>query len=183
MQRILLLLLVFVCATANSQVFRRIGPDGQVYFSDQPGPGAEKVEVSPVQTIRLPPVNGQAGTTAQPDDAATGQQDKVTAAYTGFTIENPTSEQSVRANDGSVTVYLSLQPELMPGHAITLTIDGEDGKEIFSGDSMTVQLTNLSRGRHTVEVAVVGDRGNKLIQAGPVSFYVLRVTSGGRQLR
>jgi hypothetical protein len=64
MQRLLLLLLVFICATANSQVFRRIGPDGQVYFSDQPGPGAEKIEVSPVQTIRLPPVNREAGTTA-----------------------------------------------------------------------------------------------------------------------
>jgi hypothetical protein len=71
----------------------------------------------------------------------------------------------------------------MPGHAITLKIDGKDGKEIFSGDSMTVQLTNLSRGRHTVEVAVVGDRGNTLIQAGPVSFYVLRVALGGRQSR
>ena len=181
MQRILLLLLVFVCATANSQVFRRIGPDGQVYFSDQPGPGAEQIEAPPVQTIRLPPVNGQAGTTAQPDDAATGQQEDVTTtAYTGFTVVNPGSEQSVRANDGSVTVYLSLQPELMPGHAIALTIDGEDGKETFNGDSMTVQLTNLSRGRHTVEVAVVDDRGNNLIQAGPVSFYVLRVAFGGR---
>ena len=183
MQRVLLLLLVFVCATANSQVFRRIGPDGQVYFSDQPGADAEKIEVSPVQTIRLPPVNGTAAATAQPVSAATEQQNKVTPAYTGFTIVNPGSEQSVRANDGSVTVYLSLQPELMPGHAITLKIDGEDGKEIFSGDSMTVQLTNLSRGRHTVEVAVVGDRGNTLIQAGPVSFYVLRVAFGGRPPR
>ena len=180
MQRILLLLLVFVCATANSQVFRRIGPDGQVYFSDQPEPGAEKIEVSPVQTIRLPPVNGQVGTTAQPDDVATEQQNDVTTEYTRFAIVNPTREQSVRANDGSVTVYLSLQPELVPGHVITLKIDGEDGKEIISGDSMTVQLTNLSRGRHTVEVTVVSDQGNKLIQAGPVSFYVLRVALGGR---
>jgi len=180
MQRLLLLLLVFICATANSQVFRQISPDGQVYFSNQQEPGAEKIDVPPVQTIRLPPVNGQVDPTVQPDDAVTEQQDDVTTAYTRFTIVNPTSEQSVRANDGSVTVYLSLQPELMPDHAITLKIDGEDGKEVFSGDSMTVQLINLSRGRHTVEVAVVGDGGNKLIQAGPVSFYVLRVAFGGR---
>jgi hypothetical protein len=180
MQRILLLLLVFVCATANSQVFRRIGPDGQVYFSDQPGPGAEQIEVPPVQTMRLPPENVEVDATAQPNDAATEQQGDVTTVYTGFTIVNPTSEQSVRANDGSVTVYLSLQPELMPGHAITLKIDGEDGKEIFSGDSMAVQLTNLSRGRHTVEVTVVSEEGNNLIQAGPVSFYVLRAATGGR---
>ncbi|MEA3244437.1 MAG: DUF4124 domain-containing protein, partial [Pseudomonadota bacterium] len=56
MQRIFLLLLVLVCATASAQVFRRLGPDGHVYFSDQPGPDAEQVEVRPAQAISLPPV-------------------------------------------------------------------------------------------------------------------------------
>ena len=64
MHRFLVLLLVFVCATANSQIFRRIGPDGQVYFSDQPGPDAERVDVTPAQTISLPSVPEQTETAA-----------------------------------------------------------------------------------------------------------------------
>lgn len=158
----------------------RTGPDGQVYFSDQPGPDSEKIEVSPVQTIRLPPATRQEDAIAQPVDAAAEQQGKVTTAYTEFSIVNPGNEQSVRANDGSVTVYLSLQPELMPGHAFKLKIDGEDGQDVINGDSLTLQLTNLSRGRHTVEVAVIDEGGNELIQTGPVSFHVMRVSAGGR---
>ena len=108
MQRILLLLLVFVCATANSQIFRRIGPDGQVYFSDQPGPDAERVEVTPAQSISLPPVPKQTETLEPTGSGSTDQQNNVAALYSEFSITSPTSEQGVRANNGNVTVHLSL---------------------------------------------------------------------------
>ena len=169
MQRIYLLLLMFVYATASAQVYKRIGPDGQVYFSDQPGPDAEQVEVSPAQAISLPPVPEQTG--------AAQQQREVVASYSAFTIVSPTSDQGVRANDGNVTVSLSLQPELMPGHAVMLNVDGEDGEQI---KGLAIELSNLSRGLHTVEATVVDAQGKALIQTGPVSFNVLRAAVGGR---
>ncbi|MEA2078702.1 MAG: DUF4124 domain-containing protein [Pseudomonadota bacterium] len=169
MQRISLLLLAFITATASAQVFRRTGPDGQVYFSDRPGPDAEQVDVTPAQTISLPPVP------EQPGGGTTAQQEDVTSPYTEFTIVSPTSEEGVRANDGNVTVQLSLQPELITGHTIALTIDGEDGKGTGTGEGLAIELSNLSRGRHSVEATVVDQQGNELTQAGPVSFHVLRV--------
>jgi hypothetical protein len=172
MQRIFLLLLVLVCATVSAQVYKRIGPDGKVYFSDQPGPDAEQVEVSPAQAISLPPVPEQTG--------AAQQQRDVVVSYSVFTIVSPTSDQGVRANDGNVTVSLSLRPELMPGHTVMLDVDGEDGEQIKTGDGLTIDLSNLSRGLHTVEARVVDAQGKALIQAGPVSFNVLRVAAGGR---
>jgi hypothetical protein len=166
-KRIFLLFLIFACATASAQVFRRTGPDGQVHFSDQPGPDAEQVDVTPAQTISLPAVPAQTDATEQQEDA--------TSSYTEFTIISPTSEQAVRANDGNVTVQLSLQPELMTGHTIALKIDGEDGVAINTGDGLTVELSNLSRGLHSVEATVLDPEGNELIQTGAVSFNVLRV--------
>ena len=171
MQRVVYFLLVFVCATASAQVFQRTGPDGKVYFSDQPGPDAKPVDVPPAQTISLPAV---------PESTEPAQQAGDVTSYTEFTIVSPTSEQEVRANDGIVSVRLSLQPALMPGHTIALAMDGEDGNKIKAGDGMTVELNNLSRGRHTVEATVVDNAGNALIQAGPVSFNVLRAAVGGR---
>jgi hypothetical protein len=171
MKPISLLLLVFVCAAASAQVYQRTGPDGKVYFSDQPGPDAVQVDVPPAQTISLPAV---------PESTEPAQQAGDVTSYTEFTIVSPTSEQEVRANDGNVPVQLSLQPALMPGHTIALTIDGEDGHTVKAGDGMTVELSNLSRGRHSVEATVVDDAGNAQIQAGPVSFNVLRVAVGGR---
>jgi Domain of unknown function (DUF4124) len=170
MQRLLVLFLTFVCATANAQIYRRIGPDGHVYFSDRPGPDAEQIEVTPNTAVRLPPVPGGG-------DAAK-QQNAAAPAYSSFSIVSPSSNQGVRANNGNVTVVLKLVPDLQSGHTIRLGIDGEDGAQISAGESLTIELTNLSRGLHTVTATVLDQEGSKLIQAGPVSFNVLRVAVG-----
>lgn len=175
MQRLLLILLVFVCATAHAQIFRRTGPDGQVYFSDQPGPDAELVDLSPAQTVSLPPVPEQTESAQQAGDMAGDQQKAATDFYTEFSISSPTSEQSVRANDGNVTVHLSLQPALQSGHRIVLNVDGQAAN---SSTTLMIDLNNLSRGQHTVMATVVDDEGNELIQTDPVSFFILRVAGG-----
>jgi len=178
MQRLLILLLVFVCTTANSQVYRRIGPDGQVYFSDQPGPGAERVEIRPAQSISLPPVPEQTESAEPAGDVATDPQQHATPFYTAFSITSPIDQRGIRANDGNITVQLSVQPELQPDHMIVLTVDGEDGEATYSSIDMTVELTNLSRGQHTLMATLVDAAGNKLIQSDTVTFLVLRVPGG-----
>jgi len=180
MQRVLLMiLLVFVCAAANAQIFKRTGPDGQVYFSDQPGPDAERVDVSPAQAVSLPPLPEATETAEQAGSDSTNPQDEVTAAYNEFSITSPTSDQGVRANNGNVTIQLSLQPALRSGHIIVLNVDGEDGESSSTSSSLVIGLENMSRGLHTVWATVVDAEGNALIQTEPVSFYVLRVALGG----
>jgi hypothetical protein len=171
MKRIFLLFLIFACATASAEVFRRVGPDGQVYFSDQPGPDAERIEVRPVPTVRMPTPVPE--TTVQPD---AGQQEEDAVAYTSFSIVSPASGEGVRANNGNVTVQMKLEPGLKSGHTIKLKVDGEDGKDMNAVDGMSVQLVSMSRGRHTVEAMVVDGEGNVLIQTEPVSFNVLRIS-------
>lgn len=180
MKKVVYVLLACAWATAGAQVYQRIGPDGQVHFSDRPGPDAERVEAPPVQAVAGPSLSGQAATTEQQSSEKAAQEDDAGAGYTEFVILSPTEEEGVRANDGNVTVRLSLQPHLRPGHGIALRVDGEDGEQVKAGDSMAVELSNLSRGRHTVEARVLDDEGNEIIRAGPVSFHVLRVAAGGR---
>lgn len=168
MKRLVLILAIFASAAAAAQVYKRVGPDGKVYFSDQPGTDADRVEVQPAQTISLPPVTEES-------DVVTEQPGPV---YTAFAIVSPAGEQEIRANNGNVTVQLSLQPELQPGHSIKLMIDGEDGEAIKQGDGMSVTLNNLSRGRHTVAARVVDTAGKPLMQADPVGFNVLRAAVG-----
>ncbi len=172
--KIISLLLIFTCAIANAQVFQRTGPDGKVYFSDQPGPDATKVDVAPAQSIKLAPLPEQSNTGQNKDKA----QQETAPGYTRFSIVSPTAEEGVRANDGTVTVNLSLQPELQSGHSIKLSISGEDGDAVKTGSGPSIELNNLSRGRHTVEARVVDDKGKTLIKTKSVSFFVLR-TAGG----
>ena len=174
MQRLILCSLIFVCATASAEIFRRVGPDGQVYFSDQPSPGAERIEVQPASSVSLPPVPEQT------DEAvATLDQDEPEAfVYTGFTITSPTPEEGVRANDGNVTVQLSLQPPLQPEHSIVMSVDGEDGEAMKNATSLSIGLSNLSRGRHTVDATVLNRAGEPMVRTQPVSFFVLRAAGG-----
>jgi hypothetical protein len=177
MQRIVLLLVV-VCATASAEVYRRTGPDGEVYFSDQPGPDAEKVDVAPVQSITPRPVPAVTGTADQKDDGAAGSVSEADFQYTDFAIVSPENEQGVRANDGNVSIRLSLQPGLQEGHIVTLKLDGEGGERSQTRAGLDFELSNLYRGQYTVEATVLDENGDTLIQAGPVVFYVLRVSAG-----
>jgi len=96
-------------------------------------------------------------------------------SYTGFSITNPTNDQGVRANDGNVTIHMSIQPALQSGHMIVLNVDGEDGKSSKTSSDLTMELENMSRGLHTITATVVDKDGNDLIKTETVSFHVLRV--------
>ena len=143
MNRILVLLLIVASATASAEVFRRIGPDGEVYFSDRPLAGAERVDIGPAQTVRMPAVAPGSAGAQQSAGIATDVQKATVPSYAQFTVIKPSYDQGVRANDGSVTVYLSLQPALMPGHTIVLNVDGEDGEKIRSGESLNFNLEDI----------------------------------------
>jgi len=170
MQRILVLFLIFACATASAQVYRRIGPDGHVYFSDRPGPDAEQIEVTPNTAVRLPP--------APVGGDAAKQQDAAVPAYSSFSIVSPAGDRGVRSNNGDITVVVKLVPDLLPGHTIMLSISGQNDDQVVTGNGPAIELTNLSRGLHTIEAAVLDEEDTVLIKAAPVSFNVLRVAAG-----
>jgi len=178
MQRFLTLLLIVACTTAGAEVFRRVGPDGEVYFSDTPAPGSQRVTLGTPQTVTLSEaVRRRAAGTPQAADAAIEKES--VQGYAQFEIVKPSYGQGVRANDGSVTVYLSLQPALRAGDTIELIVDGEDGPKIQSGGTLNFNLSDMSRGGHTVAARVQNAKGQNLIETGPVKFYVLRVALGG----
>ena len=176
MRRILAMLLIAACATASAEVFRRTGPDGEVYFSDTPSPGSERVELGAAQSVTLPAIPRRSGAAENPGGDVVEQASA--PAYAQFEIVKPSHGQGVRANDGSVTVYLSLQPALRPGDVIELVVDGEDGAAIQAGGTLNFNLSNMSRGSHSVAARVMSPQGEKLIETGPVQFYVLRVALG-----
>jgi hypothetical protein len=177
MQRFIALILVLVCATASAEVFRWVGPDGEVYFSDTPTPGSERMDLGTVQAVPLRSVPHRSSATEQPAGSAVGNES--VPPYVQFEIIKPSNGQGVRANDGSVTVYLSLQPALRSGDTVVLNVDGQDGASIRSGDMLNFNLSNMSRGQHSVAARVQNAKGEKLIETGPVSFYVLRAALGG----
>ena len=161
------LVLLSVTALASAQVYRSVGPDGSVEFSDFPlTPNATVIDVQPAQTAPMgAPVRRPVAVAAPAAEPRT--------AYRRFEILSPGPDEAVRANDGNVSVALALEPPLSPGHRVVVRVDGQPagGAE----GSLGVTLENLSRGTHQLDALVVNSGGETVASAGPVTFHVLRV--------
>lgn len=170
MKWITLVILLCTCTASSAQVYRRVAPDGSVHFSSVPGADAERVDVAPAQTVRMP-------TAADADGTATpAMADEKAFHYTRAAILSPGAGEHVRANDGNVTLRLALEPTLRPQHVIIVNLNGE---RIAFDHGGTIVLSGLYRGRHRVAVAVVDGDQQELIRTQPVDFSVLRVARGG----
>jgi hypothetical protein len=166
MRRILTVLLLGLATGVSAQVYRWVAPDGTVQYSDQPQPGATPVEVAPAQTMPAPPPTlRRAAPAPKPADSR--------PLYARFAVVSPGEQESVRANDGNVTISLAIEPPLLPGSRIVVLLDGQPVAS--PGADLTIPLTNLDRGTHRLEASVLDGGGNVLISAGPVTFHVLRV--------
>jgi hypothetical protein len=91
--------------------------------------------------------------------------------YTKFSILAPKNKQAIRANDGDVTVMLSLKPKLLPEHTLSVFLDG---KQMAEGDLRMVNLTNLDRGKHKVYAIIKGKKGKKVSKSKEIVFTVIR---------
>lgn len=154
-------------------VYKHVGPDGQIVYSDQPQPGAEEIKIDVVPT---PPAPSAAQTAADPDPDIDSQTDF--AGYTRLTVTRPENDATVRENSGIVAVEIALEPALQveAGHKIAVSLDGTTLPDISS--TSTFQVSNVDRGTHSLLVSVLDANGAALISSASVTFHMKRESSG-----
>lgn len=165
MRIILLLLGISLAPLAMGEVYRSVDESGNVIYSDQPSPEAEKIRIDEVQTIDPGAVPAFEYTEPK------AKEDKNTNRYQTLAIGYPVNDTSVRSNNGDITVEVNIQPVLKPGHVLALSLDGT---EVMTGGGRTFNLTNLDRGEHTLTVAVKLPSGKELQRSPAVTFTVQR---------
>jgi hypothetical protein len=154
-------------------VYKWTDSNGVVHYSDQPEPGAQRIETQTVSDA--PRTKGSAApvTTARavrkpqdPDQARTTALD-----YTDFGFDMPQPEQNY--NDGTVPVRVRLEPHLRNAHMLTLYLDGK----LVTGqrDNTTeFTLTDVPRGAHTLIANVTDADSNESKNSPGLTFYVQR---------
>jgi len=162
--------LLLAGATAvGTEVYRSTGEAGEPVFSDQPSPGAERIEVEPAPAVDLEPP-------PDPEPPAGGDRSRDEGSpYAGFAITTPAEGEGVRTNAGEVTVGLSLPPDLGEDRAVRLYLDGALAAETAPTEAVT--LANVDRGTHRLRAALVDGGGRELASSGTVTFHVLRVSA------
>jgi Domain of unknown function (DUF4124) len=160
----ILLILIFLSSTyAYAEVYKRTNPDGSVEFTDVPSKQKEKpIKLSPLSTFKSPPA---------PAPQTSSPQADAPFVYTELTITAPANDTAIRANDGKLTISVSVTPALRPEHSLVLLLDGKPAGKSTAG---SVVLNNVDRGTHTLSAEVQDAEGTPQISAAPVIVHLLR---------
>lgn len=152
-------------AVAEGGIYRSVGPDGEIIFSDTPSPGAIQLEKKEVPTV-------PATMPAPPPPRQTADSDR-TGDYKRVEIVTPENDSIVRDNQGNVSVNVAVEPSLAAdaGHELVLYLDGNEANR---GQVPGFQLTEVNPGTHSLAVAVVDGQGRELKRSSSINFTLLK---------
>jgi hypothetical protein len=150
-------------------VYKWTDAQGVVHFSDQPVPGAEKV-----QTSSAPEHAGILGQTAAASPGAPQAKPKTdrTLSTVKIAIASPAPEQTFTGGE-TVPVSLSTDGDLKTSWTVAWTLNGA----AVPGQSPTATsftLTDLPRGVYTIEATVTDAATGESKAADPVTFNIMR---------
>jgi len=160
-----LVLLILLSASVQADVYKSVDENGEVSFSDQPTPNAQRMKLPELPTYKAPPVpdfSSSPKTTPAP----------VASPYDSVKIVAPENDATIRDNQGVVSVQVALEPPLMikQGHKIQFYLNGEPhGIPI---GTTSISFSNLDRGTYTLTASVVDASGAVLMTSDPVVFHL-----------
>ncbi|MFI4890205.1 MAG: DUF4124 domain-containing protein [Steroidobacterales bacterium] len=144
-------------------VYKWTDADGVVHFSDQPGPGAEKVTIgqaplygTPKQQAATPPKKAQ-----EPAKAPV-----VRLGYADIKITSPAAEKTFF--DEPIPVNLMLNPGLRQDHMVTWYLNGSP----LSQDAVSFTIPYLDRGAYTLYATITEPATQASTNSDTVTFYV-----------
>ena len=160
------------CALAG-QVYKRVGEDGVPVFTDQPLPGAVRIEVKDPVTFSSDIYQQQYKPEKNGMDQA-GETGKAHSIAYAVAITSPANDSAIRDNAGNLTVSVRVSPDLPDDHHLELMMDGQKIRNLSGSES--ARLANLDRGIHQFTARVLDSDGNILARSAPVSVAMLRAT-------
>jgi len=146
------------------EVYRQVDTEGNVTFSDQPNPGAEKIEVAPTNVHNFP----KAPAIKPLQDKSEGKE-----LYKSLAISSPAMDTTIR-DSGDVLIRAKISPALRKSHNLLYSDNGQPIGE--PSRKLSLQLINLSRGTHLIQVDVVDADNKVLISSAPLSIHVHRTS-------
>ncbi len=93
--------------------------------------------------------------------------------YTTLEIMSPGNDSTVHHGSGDLSVIVNLEPELKDNDTMILYVDGE---QRLSGRSSEFFLSNIDRGSHAIDVAVINENDEVLIRSDKVVVHLRRMS-------
>ena len=162
-QTLLALFLFAPLVVVAGSVYKWVDGDGVTHYSDQPYPGAEKIQLgTSVQTLAMPvprstPATGKSRSDAQATPAT---------GYTSVQVSSPADGRTF--TDEAIPIALEVTPQLQPGHTVTWYLNGA----ALDQTDLAFTLDHLDRGSYTLSAKISDAGGAPAATAPQVTFYV-----------
>jgi hypothetical protein len=151
-------------AASAATVYKWVDENGVTHYSDQPHPGAQKIQLQAAQTYKAPAAQRIPAAYATRNAAPAGP------VYSTCVVTRPTSQEMFQ-NTQSVPASVHVEPELRAGDRVAVFLDGAPVPSTIPLDS-PFSLNSVYRGAHTLSVRVEDATGTVVCQSASVPFNV-----------
>ncbi|WP_428819494.1 DUF4124 domain-containing protein [Microbulbifer sp. MCCC 1A16149] len=160
-------------ASGNS-VYRIVGPDGRVTFSDSPPAGqkAEKIKIGPTNVQPIAPPLPLPTRKLSPRDQDDRERRGSDQGPVNFSIVSPANDATIPPGQRFIVLQVALNPVPRDGYAFYAVIDGQRWSGMSSGTSLDISA--LERGTHTVQAVLLSAGGQPLAQSQAIQIHVKR---------
>ncbi|MFG0723301.1 DUF4124 domain-containing protein [Pseudomonas sp. GLN_6] len=175
MRPLLICLLLGLALPASAQIYKYTDANGNTVFTDQPPEGQA------TQNVELPKTNSVTmAVPAAPAPSTPADSGTAAAPYSNLQLTGLPSDEALRANNGTFTVDVAIEPRLASNHLLRLLLDGKPHGQLSNAPRL--QVSNADRGEHSLAVEVLS-AGKPIQQSPTVTFTVQRVNTSSPALR
>ncbi|EIK96820.1 hypothetical protein PMM47T1_09181 [Pseudomonas sp. M47T1] len=165
MRSCLICLLMLLALPAWAQIYKYTDAEGNTAYSNQPPQGTA------AQTVELPPLNSvQPQAPVAPMVPVPRQNDENQPLYRTLQLTDIPTEEALRANNGTFTVGVLIDPRLRQEHRLRLLLDGQPYGPPTNVPRL--QLVSLDRGDHSLAVQVL--LNDRVVQQSPTVTFTLQ---------
>lgn len=167
MRTALLLLAILATPAFAGAIYKWVDEKGVTHYSDQPVPGATRMELSTGSNrwdSRASSVPASSPASSEPETPAG-------PPYRLLEITKPRQGDNVINTGGKVQVQISTDPMVQRGHTLRLVLDGQVVGD-YPLNAPAWELSDVTRGQHTLVLAVEDSKGARLQTSAPTSFFV-----------
>lgn len=160
----------------QTSIYRKVGPDGTVTFTDAPSSGASKVDIGPVQEFSAPqprntvrPNATRSGMYRRSRATAKGDDEQQAGARVRYkTLEVVAPKEVFRdevSMSDAILVKVKIEPMLQLSDRVELYLDGEmvaESQDVRNPIEFRLSKENIFRGEHGLQAKVVSGESKKL---------------------
>lgn len=162
---------------AANKIYTWLDADNVRHFSDSPPEHIPNDELIMPELPSMMPLAPHESSTPETDAVNTNALPSEALTPQKVTITNITNEQTIRSNQGNITIKAELTRKAQIGEQLQLLLDNSPYNAPQTQTQW--QLKNIDRGTHTLQIQVVN--GGKVIAlSDPMTVHLHRASRNNR---